>query len=83
VVWGVAALALPAFVRGRRLAVDVVGATAWAALAGSSAQAVAAALTWRDGPPSVRGLVAGAVLAGGATVVLRALRGEARGRSAP
>jgi hypothetical protein len=82
-VWGAAALALPAFVRGRRLAVDVVGATAWAALAGSSAQAVAGLLTWRDGPPSVRGLVAGAVLAGGAAVVLRALRGEARGRSAP
>jgi eukaryotic-like serine/threonine-protein kinase len=71
--WALAALALPFVVRGRLFALDLVGATAWAAALGSATQAVA---------PGMRGLVAGAVAAGGLAVAARASRGEARRRSA-
>jgi eukaryotic-like serine/threonine-protein kinase len=71
--WAVAALVLPFVVRGRLFALDLVGATAWAAGLGSAPQAVA---------PGMRGLVAGAVAAGGLAVAARASRGEARRRSA-
>jgi eukaryotic-like serine/threonine-protein kinase len=77
--WAVAALALPVVVRGRVLAADVVGATAWAAALGSATQAVAGTLSWQ---PTMRGLVAGAVVAGGLAVAFAASRGEAYGRSA-
>jgi hypothetical protein len=71
--WAVAALALPVLVRGRVFAIDLVAATAWAAGLGSATQAVA---------PGMRGLVAGAVAAGGLAVAARASRGEAHSRSA-
>jgi hypothetical protein len=77
--WAVAALALPIVVRGRLLAADVVGATAWAAALGSATQAVADTLSWQ---PTMRGLVAGAVVAGGLAVAFAASRGEAYQRSA-
>jgi eukaryotic-like serine/threonine-protein kinase len=77
--WAVAALALPVVVRGRLLAADVVGATAWAAALGSATQAVADTLSWQ---PTMRGLVAGAVVAGGLAVAFAASRGEAYLRSA-
>ena len=77
--WAVAALALPVVVRGRALAADVVGATVWAAALGSATQAVADTLSWQ---PTMRGLVAGAVVAGGLAVAFAASRGEAYGRSA-
>ena len=77
--WALAALALPVVVRGRVLAADVVGATAWAAALGSATQAVAGTLSWQ---PTMRGLVAGAVVAGGLAVAFAASRGEAYGRSA-
>jgi hypothetical protein len=57
----------------------VVGATAWAAALGSATQAVADTLSWQ---PTMRGLVAGAVVAGGLAVAFAASRGEAYGRSA-
>jgi eukaryotic-like serine/threonine-protein kinase len=67
---------LPYLVRGRVFAVDLVGATIWAAALGSATQAVA---------PEMRGLVAGAVVAGGLAVAARAIRprppSEARSRS--
>ena len=63
--WALAALALPVLVRGRVFAVDLVGATMWAAALGSATQAVA---------PGMRGLVAGAVAAGGVAVAARAIR---------
>jgi len=66
-------LVLPFVVRGRVFAVDLVGATVWAAALGSATQAIA---------PGTRGLVAGAVAAGGLSVAARASRGEARRRSA-
>ena len=71
--WALAALVLPFVVRGRLFALDLVGATAWAAGLGSATQAVA---------PGMRGLVSGAVAAGGLAVAARASRGEARRRSA-
>ena len=74
--WALAALALPYLVRGRVFALDLVGATIWAAALGSATQAVA---------PEMRGLVAGAVVAGGLAVAARATRprppSEARSRS--
>jgi eukaryotic-like serine/threonine-protein kinase len=76
-VWAVAAVLLPVVVRGRTFAVDLVGATMWAAALGSATEAVAAALTSPDGPVSMRGLVAGAVAAGAVAVAARASRGEA------
>ncbi len=72
-VWALAALILPYLVRGRVLALDVVAATAWAAGLGSATQAVA---------PGMRGLVAGAVAAGGVALAARASRGETAPRSA-
>jgi eukaryotic-like serine/threonine-protein kinase len=77
--WAVAAATLPVVVRGRLLAADVVGATAWAAALGSATQAVADTLSWQ---PTMRGLVAGAVVAGGLAVAFAASRGEAYQRSA-
>jgi hypothetical protein len=77
--WAGAAVALPVLVRGRVLAADLVGATAWAAALGSATQAIAGSLSWQ---PTMRGLVAGAVAAGGLAVVFAASRGEAYVRSA-
>jgi hypothetical protein len=77
--WAGAAVALPLLVRGRVFAADVVGATAWAAALGSATQAVADSLSWQ---PTMRGLVAGAVVAGGVAVAFAASRGETYGRSA-
>ena len=77
--WAGAAVALPVLVRGRVLAADLVGATAWAATLGSATQAIAGTLSWQ---PTMRGLVAGAVAAGGLAVVFAASRGEAYVRSA-
>jgi eukaryotic-like serine/threonine-protein kinase len=82
-VWALAALVLPAFVRGRRLAVDLVGATVWAAATGSATEALAGALTWGGGSPALRGLVAGTVLAAAAAVLVRAPRSEAGRGSGP
>ena len=77
--WAVAAAALPVLVRGRVFAADVIGATAWAATLGSATQAVADTLSWQ---PTMRGLVAGAVVSGGLAVAFAASRGEAYRRSA-
>jgi hypothetical protein len=72
--WAGAAVLLPIVVRGRALAADVVGATAWAAGLGSATQAIAGALAWQ---PAMRGLVAGAVVAGGMALVAAASRRDA------
>ncbi len=77
--WAGAAVLLPVVVRGRLLAADVACATAWAAGLGSATQAIADTLSWA---PTMRGLVAGAVVAGGLAVAFAASRGEAYGRSA-
>jgi eukaryotic-like serine/threonine-protein kinase len=72
--WAAAAVLLPVLVRGRALAADVVGASAWAAGLGSATQAIAGALAWQ---PAMRGLVAGAVVAGGLALVAAASRRDA------
>jgi eukaryotic-like serine/threonine-protein kinase len=77
--WAAAAVLLPVLVRGRRLAADLVGASAWAAALGSGTQAVAETLSWQ---PEMHGLVAGAVVAAGVAVAAAASRSEAYPRSA-
>jgi hypothetical protein len=72
--WAAAAVLLPVVVRGRVLAADVVGATAWAAGLGSATQAIAGALAWQ---PTMRGSVAGAVVAGGLALACAASRRDA------
>jgi len=79
--WALAAALLPLLVRGRRLPADLVGATVWAAALGSATQAVAGALAWDGAAPTMRGLVLGAVAAGGLAVAAAASRGEAWSRS--
>jgi eukaryotic-like serine/threonine-protein kinase len=64
-VWAAAALVLPWLVRGRSLALDVVGATAWAAGLASATAVVAT----NAGLAEPRGLAAGAIAAGVAAVV--------------
>ena len=77
-VWAVAAAALPLVVRGRAFALDLVGATVWAAaLALGHPGRRGRRWTRAPGPPAVRGLVAGAVAAGVVAVAARASRGEA------
>ena len=68
-VWALAAAVLPWLVRGRMLALDLVGATAWASATAAAMQAL--------GPTEPRGLVAGAVAAGLVAV------GAAASRPAP
>jgi eukaryotic-like serine/threonine-protein kinase len=63
--WAAAALVLPWVVRGRVVALDVVGAAAWAAALASGTAAVAG---WA-GLAEPRGLAAGAVVAGVLAVV--------------
>jgi eukaryotic-like serine/threonine-protein kinase len=73
VLWAIAAVLLPVLVRGRSAALDLVGATAWAATLAGATQAFAQALVLD--PP--RGLVAGALAAGVVAVAARVLRGRA------
>ena len=80
-VWAVAAIVLPALVRGRSLAADVVGASAWAAGLASATQGLSGTLAWSAGPPQMRGLVAGSIVAGVIAVIARASPGEALARS--
>lgn len=71
--FALAAAVLPLLVRGRSAAVDLVGATAWAATLAAATGALSQALS----PSPPRGLVAAAVVAGLAAVAARALRGRA------
>jgi hypothetical protein len=66
-VWAAAALLLPVLVRGRALAVDAVGAVAWAAGLAAGTQAA-------TGAPAGR-LIAGAVAGGALALLIRASRG--------
>jgi eukaryotic-like serine/threonine-protein kinase len=68
--WGVAAAVLPLGVRGRRLPVDVVAATVWAAGLAAATGAIAEALAFTE--PG--GTVPAAVLAGIVAVAAAALR---------
>jgi hypothetical protein len=68
--WAVAAAVLPLLVRGRRLPVDVVAATVWAAGLAAATQAIAEALAFAE--PD--GTVVAAVLAGVVAVGAAAFR---------
>ena len=70
--WGLAAVALPLFVRGRSAALDLVGAAAWAGALAAATGALAEALVL-DSP---RGLVLGAVASGVIAVAARAAFGR-------
>jgi hypothetical protein len=63
--WALAALVLPWLVAGRALAVDVVGATFWAAALAAATATVAGAV----GLAEPRGLAAGAVVAGAVAIL--------------
>jgi len=71
--FAVAAAILPLLVRGRSAAIDLVGATAWAATLAAATSALAQAQLLS--PP--RGLVVGAIVAGLAAVAARAVQGRA------
>jgi hypothetical protein len=66
VLWAAAALVLPWLVRGRRLGLDIVLASAWAAGLGSGTQALA---EWA-GAALPHGVTAGAIVAGALALVL-------------
>lgn len=70
-VWAIGAAVLPLLVRGRSTALDVAGATTWAAGVAAATQTLAEGLEWSGGPPEPRGLVVGAVTGAVAVVVLR------------
>ena len=77
-VWALAALVLPWLVAGRRLAIDLVGASAWAGGPGAATQAAA---EWAGAAPR-HGLTAGAMVAGLLAVcVPRLLSRDSRGGS--
>jgi hypothetical protein len=74
VIWAGAALILPWIVRGRRLATDVVAATAWAAGSAAATIALGGWLGDRVAESVPRGAVVGAVVAGVLAVALTHLR---------
>ncbi|HYF28066.1 MAG TPA: serine/threonine-protein kinase [Baekduia sp.] len=75
VVWGLAAAVAPVLIRGRRLALDVVAAVAWAAALAGATHALADALVLR--PPD--GLAAGAAACAAASLAVRRLASRPRG----
>ena len=77
-VWAAAAWALPYLVRGRRVLVDAVLVTAWAAALAAATAGVAAGLPWAGGAPAVRGLVLGAVAAACLALIAAAARAQPR-----
>ena len=68
--WAVAAAVLPFLVRGRRLSVDVVGATVWAAGLAAATTTIAEALSYTE--PD--GTIAASVAAGALAVLAAAFR---------
>jgi hypothetical protein len=73
--WALAAVLLPAIVRGRSLVLDIVCVSGWAAGLAATNGAIAAVLAWPGGPPEARGVFAGALL--GALVALLAAAARA------
>jgi hypothetical protein len=75
--WAVAAVVLPWIVRGRRVALDVVGATVWAAAIATCAPALDSGVSAHVLHPAPRGAVLGAIAGGVFALAARALRGPA------
>ena len=74
--WALAAMLLPALVRGRSLAVDIVVVSGWAAGLAAATRHDRGHSRLAGGPPDARGIVAGALL--GALVALLAAGAEHR-----
>src|SRR2546423_600122 len=70
------AVILPWLVRGRLAALDVIGATAWAAGLAAAGGALGTALGTAIARPDPRGAIAGAVVGGAFAVAARMARGE-------
>jgi hypothetical protein len=75
--WAIAALVLPWIVRGRRAALDVVGATVWVAALAAATPVLASGLPAHVLHPTPRGALLGAIGGGILAVAARALRGPA------
>ncbi len=73
--WALAAAVLPWIVRGRRLALDVIGATVWAAALAGATPALLSGVSAQALHPSPRGALLGALAGGVLAVTARALRG--------
>lgn len=73
-VWAAAAVGLPWLVRGRSMALDLLGATAWVALLVAAAGAAGRLPGVAVAHSYPRGMLAGAALGGVAAVLLRAAR---------
>jgi hypothetical protein len=73
--WGCGAALLPLLVRGRSAILDMLAAVVWAGALAAATPMLAAGLSASDPPPTPRGLILGAVLAGLLAVAARALRG--------
>jgi serine/threonine protein kinase len=73
--WAGAAVVLPWIVRGRRMALDVVGATVWAAALASATPALVSGVSAQALHLSPRGALLGAIVGGILAVASRALRG--------
>jgi hypothetical protein len=78
--WAVAAAVLPWVVRGRRAALDIVAATAWAAALLSAERLIDGGTGRHLAYVSPRGALLGAVLCGALAVCARALRGPVSAR---
>jgi hypothetical protein len=75
VLWALAAVVLPWIVRGRRAALDVVGATVWVAAIASATPVFDSGVSAHVLHPAPRGAVLGAIVGGVFAVATRALRG--------
>jgi hypothetical protein len=73
--WAGAAVLLPLLVRGRKAALDIVGATVWSAALVAATPALDSGLSAHAAHVSPRGAILGAVFGGVLAVAARALRG--------
>jgi eukaryotic-like serine/threonine-protein kinase len=73
--WAAAAAVLPWIVRGRHVALDVVGATVWVAALAAATPVLDGGLSAHVLHPGPRGALLGAIVAGMGAVAARALRG--------
>jgi hypothetical protein len=73
--WGCGAVLLPLLVRGRSAVLDMLAAVVWAGALAAATPSLVSGLAASGAPPTPRGLILGAVLAGLLAVAARALRG--------
>jgi hypothetical protein len=73
--WGCGAVLLPLLVRGRSAVLDMLAAVVWTGALAAATPSLVSGLAASGAPPTPRGLILGAVLAGLLAVAARALRG--------